>query len=64
MKLLQTDFIKEFFVVVLGTLLFAANCAFVFIPSVLGSVPGQPLVRGIVPVFAETEAPREAPVGR
>ena len=49
MSLLQNDFIKQLSLVVLSTLLFVANCAFVFIPGALGSVPGQPLARGIAP---------------
>lgn len=43
MKLLQTEFFKELSTVILGTLLFTANCAFVFLPSALGRIPGQPL---------------------
>jgi len=36
-------------VVIVSTLLFVADCAFVFLPTALGSVPGQPLARGIAP---------------
>lgn len=42
MKLPQTEFFKELSTVILGTLLFTANCAFVFLPSALGRIPGQP----------------------
>lgn len=42
MHLLQNEFIKQLSMVVLGTLLFMANCAFILIPSALGSTPGRP----------------------
>lgn len=43
MPTFQNEFIKQLSMAVLGTMLFMANCAFILIPSALGSTPGRPL---------------------
>lgn len=42
MNLLHNEFIKQLYTVILGTLFFTANCAFLAIPASLGSTPGRP----------------------
>jgi hypothetical protein len=42
MNLLHNEFIKQLYTVILGTLLFTANCAFLAIPASLGGTPGRP----------------------
>ena len=41
MNLLHHEFIKQLYTVILGTLFFTANFAFIAIPTSLGGTPGR-----------------------
>lgn len=50
MNPLHNEFIRQLYMTVLGTLFFMANCAFILIPTALGSTPGRPMAPAISPL--------------